>query len=233
MAENQNQATGSNGFSLKSLDGFYAKNKKVIIIAAVALVVVVGAIFYYQNQIVAPKQKTANAAIYKAEYYFGLDSFNLALNGRADANGVEGFLGFNDIIDQYGSTDAGNLSRYYAGVCYLHLGKYDEAIENLKKFSSNDVILGSIALGCIGDAYRENKDSENAVKYYEKAARRNSNSFTTPMYLKKAALTYEEDLQDYDKALATYIKIEKEYGNTVEGRDVSKYIARIKTMTGK
>lgn len=233
MAENQHHDKESKGFSLKSFDNFYNKNKKTVIIAAIAIVVVVGGIFYYNNQIKAPREKTASTAIFKAEYYFGLDSFNLALNGRAEGNGVEGFMGFNEIIDQYGSTKAGNLARYYAGICYLHLGKFDDAITNLKKFSTNDVILGSIALGCIGDAYRETNDSENAVKYYEKAARRNSNSFTTPMYLKKAALTYEEDLKDFDKALATYIKIEKEYGNTPEGRDISKYIARLKTVTGK
>jgi tetratricopeptide (TPR) repeat protein len=233
MAENKNQETRSTGFSLKTIDNFYNKNKKAVYAAAIAVVVIVGGIFYYNNQIKAPKEKTASAAMFKAEFYFGLDSFKLALNGRADMNGLEGFMGFNEIIDTYGGTKAGNLSRYYAGVCNLHLGQYDEAIENLKKFSSNDVILGSIALGCIGDAYREKGESDEAVKYYEKAARRNTNSFTTPLYLKKAALTYEEDLKDYDKALDTYIKIEKEFGNTQEGRDVSKYIARLKTMTGK
>jgi tetratricopeptide (TPR) repeat protein len=233
MAENKDQTTTGTGFSLNSLDGFYNRNKKVIIIAAVAIVVVVVSILYYKNQIVAPKEKKGIEAMYKAEYYFGLDSFKLALNGRPDMPGKEGFMGFNDIIDQYGGTSASNLSRYYAGICNLRMGNWDEAITNLKKFSTNDVIVGSMALGCIGDAYRESGDSENAVKYYEKAARRNLNSFTTPMYLKKAAMTYEEDLQNYDKALDTYIKIEKEYGNTLEGRDVAKYIARLKTMTGK
>ncbi len=233
MAENKDQEQVSKGFSLGSLDSFYNKNKKIIIIALVAVLVIGGGIFYYKNQIVAPKEKAGLAAMYKAEYYFGLDSFKLALEGRSGVAGMEDFMGFNEIIDQYGGTDASNLSRYYAGVCNLRLGNWDEAITNLKKFSTNDIILGSMALGCIGDAYRESGDSENAVKYYEKAARRNLNSFTTPMYLKKAAMTYEEDLQNYDKALDTYIKIEKEYGNTAEGRDVAKYIARIKTMTSK
>lgn len=233
MAENNNQAPSGSGFSLRSLDNFYNRNKKAVLIAGAAILLIGGGLFFYQNQIKAPKEKAANTAIFKAEYYFGLDSFKLALNGRAEGGGMEGFLGFNDIIDQYGSTKAGNLAQYYAGVCNLHLGQYQEAIDHLKKFSTNDVVVGSIALGCIGDAYRELGNSDEAVKYYEKAARRNSNSFTTPIYLKKAALTYEQDLKNYDKALDTYIKIEKEYGNTPEGRDISKYIARIKTMTGK
>jgi tetratricopeptide (TPR) repeat protein len=233
MAENKDQTSTGTRFSLSSLDSFYNRNKKVIMIAAIAIAVVVASIFYYKTQIVAPKEKKGLAAMYKAEFYFGVDSFSLALNGRADSPNREGFLGFNDIIDQYGGTSAGNLARYYAGICNLRLGKWDDAIDNLKKFSTNDVVVGSMALGAIGDAYRESGDSENAVKYYEKAARRNLNSFTTPMFLKKAAMTYEEDLQNYDKALDTYLKIEKEYGNTQEGRDASKYIARLKTMTGK
>ncbi len=228
MAENKDQETKSTGFSVRGIENFYNRNKKAVIGGAVTLVVLVGAFLYYRTQILAPREKTAYTEMYKAEYYFGKDSFSLALNGKP---GV--FMGFEEIISEYGGTDAGNLARYYAGICHLHLGHYDDAIANLKKFSSDDVIIGSIALGCIGDSYRELGDGENAVKYYEKAARRNSNSFTTPMYLKKAAMTYEEDLQNYDKALATYIKIEKEYGNTNEGRDVSKYIARLKTMTGK
>ena len=232
MTENSNQGRTGSGFSLKTIENFYNKNKKAVFIGGSAIVVVVLVILYYQIQIKAPKEKAASTASFKAEYYFGIDSFRLALNGRPDG-AVEGFIGFNDIIDQYGGTRAGNLARYYAGICNLRLGQYDDAIDNLKKFSTDDVIVGSISLGCIGDAYREKGESDEAVKYYEKAARRNTNSFTTPMYLKKAAMTYEEDLQDYDKALATYIKIEKEYGNTTEGKDISKYIARLKTMTGK
>lgn len=228
MEENKSQGSSGIGFSLSTIENFYNRNKKVIIIAVVAIFVIAGGIFYYQNQIKAPREKTAANELYKAEYYFGLDSFNLALNGRPG-----GFMGFNEVIDEYNNTKSGNLAHYYAGICNLQLGKYQEAIDHLNDFSSDDVIIGSIALGCIGDAYRELNNSEKAANYYEKAASRNTNTFTTPIYLKKAAMTYEEDLKEYDKALAIYIKIQKEYGNTTEGRDVSKYIARIKTQTGK
>ena len=40
--------------------------------------------------------------------------YNLALNGG------EGKYGFIDIIDNYGSTDAGNLANYYAGMAFLN-----------------------------------------------------------------------------------------------------------------
>lgn len=215
------------GGTYGKLNDFFNKNKKVVYGVFGAIVVAVGGYMYYMNMIKGPREKEAFANMYKAEFYFGVDSFNLALNGRG-----EDFMGFLQITEEYGNTKAGNLAHYYAGVCLMKLGRFDEAISMLKEFSSKDVLLGPIALGCIGDCYRELNQSEEAVKYYEKAAKKNDNNFTSPLYLKKAALTYEEDLQNTEKALELYKKIRNNYGNSTEGRDVSKYIKRIETMQG-
>lgn len=214
------------GGTYGKLNDFFNKNKKLVYGVVGALIVAVGGVIYYQNMIKGPREKEAFASMYKAEFYFGVDSFNLALNGRGES------LGFLQVIDQYGGTKAGNLAHYYAGVCYMRMGRFQEAIDMLVGFKSNDVLLGPIALGCIGDCYRELNQSEDAAKYYEKAAAKNDNGFTAPMFLKKAAMTYEEDMQNPDKALELYKKIRDEYGNSVEGRDIAKYIARIETMKG-
>lgn len=208
-------------------EDFYNKNKKMIMIAGGGVLAAIAAIFFYQKQIKEPKELEASNAIFKAEYYFGLDSFNLALNGRGE------MLGFLGIIDEFGGTKAGNNAHYYAGVCYLRTGKFQDAIDQFEQFKSDDVNLSAMAIGCTGDAYRELGDSQKAVEYYEKAAAKNTNSFTSPYFLKKAAGTYENDLKDVQKALDIYIKIEKEYINTVEGRDIQKYIARAKAALGQ
>lgn len=216
------------GSTYKQLEAFFNKNKKVLTIALGALVVLVGGYMYYTEMIQKPKEKKALEELFTAEFFFAIDSFNLALNGREGE-----FYGFLQVIDEYGSTKAGNLANYYAGICYLRLGKFEDAISHLKKFKSSDVILGPLALGCIGDAYRELGQSEEAATYYEKAATKNDNAFTAPMYLKKAGMTYEEDLKDLDKALNAYIKIREEYGNSTEGRDIARYITRLKFQLGK
>ncbi|MBE2247771.1 MAG: tetratricopeptide repeat protein [Candidatus Competibacteraceae bacterium] len=201
---------------------FYNKYKKQLTIGLGAIVVLVGGYMYYAEMIKKPKERKAFEELFTAEFYFAKDSFNLALQGREGE-----FYGFLQVIDEFGSTKAGNLAQYYAGICYLQTGKFEEAIEHLKKFSSSDVILSPLALGCIGDAYRELGQSEDAVKYYEKAAADNNNSFTAPLYLKKAGMTYEEDLKNPEKALKIYRKIQDEYSNTTEGRDIGKFITRI------
>ena len=91
---------------------FIEQNSKKIIFGIIAVAVLVAAILGYKYGYATPQQKKAEAAMFRAELYFDRDSFALALNG--DGLNVEGF---NAIIDQYGSTDAGNLPKAYAGIC--------------------------------------------------------------------------------------------------------------------
>jgi tetratricopeptide (TPR) repeat protein len=163
--------------------------------------------------------------MFGAVNHFERDSFRLALNGDGS------FLGFNDIIDEYGSTPAGNLAHYYAGISNLRLGNFDEAISQLQSFSSDDLIISTMALGAIGDAYSELNDNEEAVSYYVKAVENNPNDFTTPIFLFKAGLMYEI-LGDWEEALRYYKRIETEYPKSKEARDIQKYITRARIKLG-
>jgi len=58
--------------------------------------------------------------------------YNLGLNG-----GVDGKYGFLDIAESFSGTKAGNISNYYAGISYLKMKKYDDAIKYLGKFESD------------------------------------------------------------------------------------------------
>ena len=70
---------------------------------------------------------------------------------------------------------------------------------------------------------------DEAVKFYLKAAEKRTNNFTTPIYLKKAALAYELQ-KNYAEALSIYERIKKEYARSTEARDIEKYIAKAKTL---
>jgi len=56
-----------------------------------------------------PEEKNAATAIWKAQDYFKTDHSSKALNGDG-AN-----PGFLRVISKYGSTKAGNLSKFYCG----------------------------------------------------------------------------------------------------------------------
>ena len=129
-------------------------------------------------------------------------------------------------------TKSKNLAHYYAGLCYLKQGQFQDAVDQLKDFSGDDQIVSSMAKGALGDAYMELGDNDNALKYYLKAADNSKNQFSTPMYLMKAGWTYEL-MGNYAEALKVYERIQKEYYQSFEAREIEKYIARAKGMTAQ
>jgi tetratricopeptide (TPR) repeat protein len=205
--------------TLSRTEQYIEDNQKNLIRGVGALVLVVALFIGYQNLYIAPMEKEAQADMFMAELYFQKDSFNLALNGDGQ------YLGFLDIADEYSSTKAGALANYYAGLSYLNTGNFENAIEYLGDFSSDDIVLSALAIGCIGDAYMELAETDNALSYYEDAAAKNVNEFTTPRYMLKQAMIHEEN-GDVADALALYKGIEADYKTSLEGNGIEKYIAR-------
>lgn len=208
--------------TLTKTEQFLEENYKSLIIIVGVLVVLVG-LFYLGKMYLDRKNLEAQSQMYQAERWFEADSLNLALNG--DGN----YLGFIDIARMYRFTKAGNLAKYCAGICYLHQGKYEDAIEYLSKYKPGDKVIGSLAIGAIGDALVEiGKLDEGASKYIE-AAEAGDNPFNTPLFLLKAGVIYELQ-KKYSEALRMYERIKNEYPESNEGTTVEKYIARVKIL---
>jgi tetratricopeptide (TPR) repeat protein len=220
------KASFDSDLALGNLQNWYEKNKKVVNIGAVAIVAIVGLFLYFKMMYLPAQNTEAQKDILVAANLFEKDSFKLALNG-GNFEKVS-FKGVKEIADEYGWTKTGNLANYYAGIACLHIGEYDNAIEFLNKFSSDDIMLGTVAIGAIGDANMELNKVEDAIKYYKKAAERQSNDFTTPIYLKKAGMA-EEGKGNFAEAVKLYERILMEYNRTTEARDIEKYIERAKT----
>jgi tetratricopeptide (TPR) repeat protein len=203
---------------------FLENNKKSLAIIIGAIVVLVGGYFAYKYWYVAGEETKAQAEMFRAEQYFEKDSLEKAMNG--DGNLV---MGFTQIADDYSITPSGNLAEYYLGMCLLKKGQFDDAIKHLEAFDGKDQIVGPIATGAIGDANLELGKTEEAISFYLKAAEQNNNNFTTPVYLKKAAMA-NEDKGNYADAVKIYERIKNEFPETMEGKDMEKYIARAKTL---
>jgi len=208
-----------------------AKNQKYIyIIIAVVALAVLGSLAY--NEFISkPKEIEAANEMYQAQIYFEQalnaqqkDSlFNLSLNGGM------GKYGFLDIIDNYRGTDAANNSRYYAGIAYMHLGNYKEAITHLDKYKSKDEVVGPIAKGNIGDAFAELNQLEDALGYYKQAASLSNNEFTAPKYLLKAAVIALE-LNKGKEALSLLNQIKSDYPESNEASQIDVFIGMAEAM---
>jgi tetratricopeptide (TPR) repeat protein len=206
--------------ALSKTEQYIEENQKSLTIILLAIVVVIGGYLGYKKFYLEPANQEALESMYVAENYFEQDSFQLALEGDG-AN-----FGFLDVIDEYGITKTGNLAHYYAGICYMRTGDFESAIDHLEKFDGEDIMIGSLAIGAIGDCNLELGNKEEAAQLYLKAAIRKKNTFTSPIFLKKAGLVYE-DIEEYEKALKAYSAIKKDFPDTEEGKVIDKYIAAI------
>ncbi|MCX6286430.1 MAG: tetratricopeptide repeat protein [Bacteroidetes bacterium] len=196
---------------------FIEKNQKIILIVIGVIIVATLGFFGFKRFYIAPRQKEAEGQMFMAQKYFEQDSLKKALNGDGQ------YLGFLAIIDEYGMTKSANLSHYYAGMCYLKLGQFENAITQLKKFSADDKIIAPLAKGSLGDAYVETNDIKKGVGCYIEAAEMGKNEFISPYFLMRAAMGYTE-LSDFENALKMYKKVKDEYPRSNEGRDIERYI---------
>lgn len=204
-------------------EAYIEENKQSLLIIFGVIVALVGGYFAYKYWYVAGEETAARAAMFKAEQYFENDSLNKAMNGDGVASG------FIQIVDDYSITPSGNLAEYYLGICYLKKGQFEEAITHLQEFDADDQEVGPLATGAIGDANMELNKIDEAITFYLKAAEQNTNNFTTPIFLKKAAMA-NEDKGNYADAVKLYERIKNEFSETIEGKEAEKYIGRAKAL---
>jgi tetratricopeptide (TPR) repeat protein len=211
--------------ALTKTERFIEENQKPITYAVGAIILLVVVYLSFSKFYLQPRQEEAQSQMFMAESYFEKDSFNLAING--DGN----YLGFLDIIDDYGMTKSANLAKYYTGISYLHLGQYEDALDYLNDFETKDLLLGPIAEGAKGDAMLELGMTDEALEHYKKAYSMNDNELTSPIYMMKAA-NLLESMDELEDALALYKEIKQKYPDSTEGRNIEKYISRVEVKLG-
>ena len=196
------------------------ENRNTIIIVAALLVALFAGYFAFTRLYLMPKNEEGMNLLWKAEYWYEIDSLNKALVGN------ESYYGFEYIADEYSGTQAGELASYYTGIIYMDQGDYAMAIEYLKDADLDDDLTSAVAQGAIGDCYLELRNYGDALSYFNDAIAESDNLLTTPIYLKKAGLVHIEN-GDFDKALANFERIKEDYPSSTEARSIDSYIARV------
>jgi tetratricopeptide (TPR) repeat protein len=218
--------------NLQGIQLYFEQNKKMITYVGGGLALIIGAFLFFKLYYLPEQEKEAVNEIFWAENLFEKDSFNLALKGGMmvmSADGQKQMKGFEQVAEEYSMTKTGNLANYYTGVCYMRTGKFEQAIEFLSKYNGSDETIAPIAIGAIGDCNMELNKVDEAIKFYSKAADKSKNNFTTPYFLKKAAIA-NENKANYSEALQNYERIQKEYPRSTEALEADKDIAKVKAL---
>lgn len=199
--------------ALSKTELWLEKNQKNIMYALIAVVVAVAAVWGW-NYLKDSSNSKAETEIYSAQFLFEAGDYQQALEG------------FEAVMDEYGSTKAGNLAKAYAGLCQKNLGNDQEAVALLKAYSGSDNVVAPAILCALGDCYVNLDNNTEAAKTFEKAAKAADNAEFTPLYLKKAGLAYEA-AGDKASALKVYQSIRDNWFETVVGQVIEKYIVRV------
>ena len=203
--------------ALTQSEAFFIKNKKAIIGAVVAVIIIIAGVVMYKNLYADPREEKAQAALFKGQEYFEADAYAQALNGDSI-----GFAGFVKVADEYSGTKAANLAKAYMGLCYAHLGKYDEAVKALDSFDGDDQMVAPAMKGAMGNCYAQ-------LGQLDKAANEADNNSLSPIYLLQAGEILVKQGK-YDDAIQAYTTIKDKYFRSYQAMDIDKYIEQAKLL---
>lgn len=200
---------------------FWTRYQKQISIAATVIILLVGGWFGYKKFIKGPQEEKAWDTVFKAEEYFRMDSLQKALNG----DGLN--AGFLKVIDKYGGTDAGNMARFYAGVCLLQTGDFANAAKHLKKFKTSSKQIQARAYKLLGDAYSEQGKNDDAIDAYKKAAKQFPEDQANSAEALFFAAGLSEKAGKKNEAIELYKELKEKFPNTRQGFEADRYLAKL------
>jgi len=200
---------------------FWTKYQKQVMTAGIIIILLAGGWLVYKKFFQEPKEEKAWDAIFKAEEYYRMDSLQKALNG----DGLN--AGFLKVIDKYDGTYAGNMARYYAGVCLVQTGDFARAVTHLKKFKTSAKQVQARAYKLLGDAYSEQGKNDDAISNYKKAA----NHFPEDQTNSAEALFFAAGLSEKagkkQEAIELYKELKEKFPQTRQGFEADKYLAKL------
>lgn len=213
---------------------FWKRNRKlfdIIFLAIIGLGVVIFALYKF---VWIPRNERASDATQeqlKAVVNGGIMSNDtVALTNAVKGNEeIEGLL---SVIDDYKLTNASAYSaKHYAALCYLKVGKKDEALNMLLECKKKDDYMWYETQMLIGDLYDEKGDVANAKKYYQKAID-GETGLVAPIALWKLGMLYERENKWVD-AYNAYAQVKDKYYDRYTQMGVDKYYERAKAKAGK
>jgi tetratricopeptide (TPR) repeat protein len=200
-------------FYYKSLE-YYEANKNRVYIIATSVVVIVALIFFYFNY-KSKNNETAGIELSKIKGIYASGSYQQAISG--DSLGIS--RGLQYIVDNYGSTENGEIAKIMLANCYYSLRDFEKAEKYYKDYSGRNDIYKAASFAGIASVYEAKNDFSNAANNYIKASKQSKLVTNNDEYIFYAIKNYSL-AKDNDNLKKTIQELKKEYPK-------SKYIAQI------
>lgn len=184
--------------------------------AVVVILLAIAGYAYWQSQRGAEAQDLLGGIV--TVYEEG--RYREALDGVGDNPGLLA------IAEDYGSTDGGNMARFYAADALFRLGEYDQALAYFDAFDKGGHIVGASALAGEAAIYEVKGDYARAGALYERAASQYEDAITSPEYLLAAGRAYEK-AEQYADARDAYQRIRDDFPASDQVQNLDFYLARV------
>lgn len=193
---------------------YYEANKNRVYIIATSVVVIVALIFFYFNY-KSKNNETAGIELSRIKGIYSSGSYQQAING--DSLGIS--KGLQYIVDNYGSTENGEMAKIMLANSYYSLREFDKAEKYYKDYSGSNDIYKAASFAGIASVYEAKNDFPNAANNYLKASKQSKLVTNNDEYMFYAIKNFAL-AKDTDNLKKTIKELKKEYPK-------SKYIAQL------
>jgi TolA-binding protein len=198
---------------------WYQQNKRTVngVLTGVVVIAIV-AVAYLNN--VNSNNLKATSELGKISSYYDQGKYDVAINGNLQEN----VRGLQSIVDDYGSTKAGELATFYLADCYYAQGNYDKALQYFLDVHVSDELISASAIAGAAACYEAQANYEKAATTYEKAAFKYTKDVNAAENMFHAAKNYLA-AGNKEKAAELFKKVKKDHQTAAIARDIDRWIA--------
>ncbi|OGU68571.1 MAG: hypothetical protein A2499_09025 [Stygiobacter sp. RIFOXYC12_FULL_38_8] len=200
-------------------DFFMANQAKFLIGLGVVAVIVVAYILYTNK--IFNDNKAAAALVAKVTPLMEAGSYKMAIDGVPAQN----ITGLKKIVDEYGSSEEGELAKIMLANAYSITGNSEEAYKLYNDYSGSNYLLKSSALAGKAGVLETKKEYEDAADLYQEAAKIGKANPSNPEFLLKAGIAYLKAGKK-EEANALFETIKKDYVTAVPYMELEKYLVQ-------
>lgn len=221
MSKNKHQSEEKLMTAWYQIVDFFEKNKKHVYTALTILVIAVAGIILLVQKKKA-NNEIAGMEISKIRPVYDANNFQQAING--DSLGISKGLLF--IVDEYGSTENGEMAKMMLANSYYSIRDYDKAEKYFKEYSGGNPVLKAAAIAGIANVYNARKQYSDAAKEFQKAASVDKDNPFVDEYIFYSATNYFK-ADNLDEAKKQFDKLKQEFPKSKYVFESEKYKASL------
>ncbi len=205
----------------KSLDFFNQHKNKIYLYGGIVVVVFAAIFWYVDNK--AKNDDKASTELGKILASYEKGAYQEAINGKP----AEKILGLKQIVDEYGSTETGEVAKIFLANSYSMMGKTEDAFKYYDDYSGDNKVFKATALAGKAGYYESKNEYQKAADLFLEAAHQSEENALNAEYLLKAGINFI-DAGQKDKAKEALKSLKDEYKTSSAVREVDRYLALVK-----